>query len=204
MCIASLPCAGWEEAPPSRAACGAAWGIGNILLGRWGPLAPVQCYFSTDSKNTSHRPVMPACSRVTWAKGLQPRSRALGLSVMVWPRNWSTQGRGNTLLSRRTGLSLIWVCLEAALRMSPSDVFPSNPLACFPLCKAWQTRASHETPLIFWSSANASLWIFSYFVSLFIRSLLGLSAGWWDTHSSHIGNTVVWMCQVLISKRRVP
>lgn len=153
-------------------------GMENILLGRWGPLRRIECYFSIDSKHISHGPIVLACSVVTGSKGLQLRT--LSLNIIFWGTKRSL---GRFLLAGGTRAPL-----PGAPR-KPLWVWPLTVLSLLthwficPLPKAWQIRPPCENPTFWGSSANASLGIFSYFICLFIRSLCGLSASWWGIYS---------------------
>lgn len=172
--LPALPCAGWEEVFPRRAAHGSAWGIGNILLGRWGPLRRAQCYFSTDSENTSHGPAVPARSTGT-ERGLQPVSALLCPHGLFWPSNWSLGHQGSVLQSRETGLSLggsPWKLSLMTLCLPTRWIF-------FYLLQG-KSHIAVNTPDFWGSSANTSLWLFSCFIycniCLLARSFCGLSA----------------------------
>lgn len=134
-CIPALPCAGWVEVSPSRAAHSTARGMENILLGRWGPLQHTPCYFCTDSKHTSPRPTMPARSRVTRSQGLQPGAQHLAFMPCLDPITGSGEVTEASFLSRGTRPCCWGVPLEVAVSMSPNGTFPSHLLAFHALLK---------------------------------------------------------------------
>ena len=113
---------------------------------------------------------MPARSIVTWSKGLQPRSRTLSHNIIFWSNNLSVGSQGSALLSGETGAALcgspwerLWVGAQMILSL------PTRWL-CFLFTGCGKSDLAMKTPHFGASSANASLWIFSYFIYLFIRS----------------------------------